>query len=138
MANNRYKFLTKNDEYEITNLVRNAFLAAKDGKDVENVINGLLTTDEKLKIGRRIQVASMIIGGFSGEEIMKLLSVGRNTITLVSKHLSNYPKCFELVNLRSKKVEKTYKEKSYKKMGGSQLVFKKRKYTGFTRKEVES
>ena len=119
MANNRYKFLTRNDEYKITNLVKNAFLAAKDGKDVENVINGLLTTDEKLKIGRRIQVASMIIWGFSGEEIMKLLSVGRNTITLVSKHLSNYPKCFELVNIRSKKVEKTYKEKSYKKMGGS-------------------
>lgn len=137
MINNRYNFLDKKEEYEITNLVRDAFLTAKDGHDVSDVINGLLTTDEKIKIGRRIQVAFMILSGSSGEEIKESLHVGRNTITLVSKHLANYPKCFELLNTRRKKVEKTYKEKAFRKIGGSTLVFKRKEYIGFTRKDIK-
>ncbi len=135
--NNRYKFLLDNDEYEITNLVKNALLAAQNGKDVEEVMNALLTTDEKIKIGRRIQIASMILSGSTGEEIKDLLKVGRNTITLVAKHLDRYPKGFELVNERKKKVEKEYEKKKYRKVGGSTLVFKKKEYTGFTRKDVK-
>ena len=38
MANNRYKFLTEKDEYEIFNLVRNAFLSAHNGRDVEKSV----------------------------------------------------------------------------------------------------
>ena len=137
MANNRYNFLAKNEEYEITNMVRDAFLTAKDGYEVEDVINGLLTTDEKIKIGRRMQVAFMLLSGSSGEEIIRSLNVGRNTITLVSKHLASYPKCFELLSQRRKKVDKTYKEKSHRKIGSSQMVFKKKEYTGFVRKDVK-
>ncbi len=137
MANNRYKFLTEKEEYEIANHVRNAFLAAQNGKDVQEIISALLTTDEEIKIGRRIQIAYMMISGFTGEEIMNTLHVGRNSVTLISKHLSRYPKGFELINERQKKVEKTYKDKSYKSRGGSRLVFKKKEYAGFTRKDVK-
>ncbi len=84
-----------------------------------------------------MQIAAMLVNGFSGEEIMKILTVGRNTVTLVSKHLASYKTGFESIALRNKKVEKVYKEKSIRKVGGSQLVFKKREYTGFTRKEVK-
>lgn len=96
--NNRYKFISERDEYEATNLVKNAFLAAKDGQDVDQLINGLLTTDEKIKIGRRIQIAEALMFGMSGEEIKDILNVGRDTITLVAKHISRYPKGFELKN----------------------------------------
>lgn len=137
MANNRYKFLTTEEEYEVTNLLRNAFLAAKDGNDVDEIINGLLTTDEKIKIGRRIKMAFMMLSGFSGEEIMSFLHVGRNSITLVSKHLDKYSKCFELIKIREKKVDDIYKEKSYKKTGGSKVIHKKKTYTGFIRKNVK-
>ena len=59
----RYKFLQKEDLFEALNRLRDAFLAAKDGNEVEEIINGLLTQDEKLKIGRRILVAEYIKDG---------------------------------------------------------------------------
>jgi Trp operon repressor len=135
--NNRYKFLLDNDEYEITNLVRNALLAAGDGEDVNEIMNAILTTDEKIKIGRRIQIASMIFSGMNGQEIKEILKVGRNTITLVSKHLDKYQKGFELILDRQKKVEKEFGKKAYKKVGGSKLVHKKKEYTGLTRKDIK-
>ncbi|MGE5042432.1 MAG: Trp family transcriptional regulator [Candidatus Levyibacteriota bacterium] len=135
--NSRYRFLSSKDEYELTNLVRDAFLAAQDGKDVDEMINGLLTTDEKLKIGRRIQVALLLKSGVSGEDIKLALGVGRDTITVVSKHLYGYPSCFELIQKRSQKVDKEFEKKAYSKAGGSKLVRKKKEYTGFKRKDVK-
>lgn len=118
-------------------MVRNAFLAAKNGRDVEEILNAILTTDEIIKVGRRIQIANMLASGISGQEIKIILSVGRDTITVVAKHLAKYPVGFKLIYQRGKKVEKVYKDKISRKVGGSQLVFKKREYTGFTRKEVK-
>ncbi|PIR78745.1 MAG: hypothetical protein COU26_04890 [Candidatus Levybacteria bacterium CG10_big_fil_rev_8_21_14_0_10_36_30] len=137
MANNRYKFLTEKDEYEIFNLVRNAFLSAHNGRDVEKIINALLTTDERIKIGRRIKIAEMMILGTTGEDIMGTLHVGRNSVTLVSKHLDRYQEGFELILKRQKKVEKAYKEKAHRLSGGSRLILKKKRYTGFKRKDVK-
>ena len=118
-------------------MVRNAFLAAKDGNEVEEILNAILTSDEILKVGRRIQIANLLASGISGEEIKIILGVGRDTITVVAKHLNKYPVGFKLIYDRSRKVEKVYKEKSIKKVGGSTLVFKKNEYTGFKRKEVK-
>ena len=38
----RYGFLTKTDTYEALNRLRDAFLAAKDGNEVNEIINGIL------------------------------------------------------------------------------------------------
>lgn len=112
----RYKFLRKEDIYEALNRLRDAFLAAKNGEEVEEIINGILTHDEKIKIGRRILVA----------ECLKL-----------EKSLDMYPASFELIGKRSNKVEKLYAQKKYRLIGGSTLVFKKREYTDFKRKDVK-
>lgn len=128
--------MDKRDEYELTNLVKDAFLSAKDGEDAQDIINALLTTDEKIKIGRRIKIARLLRAEISGEEIMGLLHVGRNSVTLVSKHIFAYPKGFSLIFERIKKVEQTYRDKKIKKTGGSTLVFKKKEYTGYKRKNV--
>ena len=53
----RYKFLDKDSVFSALNRLRASFLAAKDGNDVEEIINALFTVDEKLRIGRRIQIA---------------------------------------------------------------------------------
>ena len=47
----RYRFLEKEEIFDALNKLRNAFLAARDGDEVEEIINGLLTFDEKMKIG---------------------------------------------------------------------------------------
>ncbi len=129
--------MTSKDDYEITNLVKNAFLAAQNGLDVDEILNGLLTTDERIKIGRRIQVASLLLSGMSGEDIKTTLGVGRDTVTVVSKRVFGNPKCFELIQEHIKKVEREYNHKKYKIRGGSTLIHKKKEYTGFARKDVK-
>ena len=51
----RYVFLREKDIFEALNKVRDAFLAAKDGNEVNKIIDGLLTYDEKLKICRKLR-----------------------------------------------------------------------------------
>lgn len=132
----RYSFLSKEAAYEALNRLRSAFLAAKDGDDVEEIIRGVLTSDERFKIGRRIQIAQLLRSGVSYEDIRSELKVGFTTINFVDRNLRDHPQAYDLVEEREEKVERTYKEKAYRKSGGSKLVFKKREYTGFTRKDV--
>lgn len=133
----RYRFLQKEDIYQALNRVRDAFLAAKNGGEVEEIINGLLTYDEKLKIGRRILVAEYLKDGIKIHEIAKLLKVGKNTIISVARNLDINSNFFDLINKRKEKVEKEYSKKKFREIGGSTLVFKKKQYTGFKRKDVE-
>lgn len=133
----RYKFLTKEDIYDAFNRLRDAFLAAKNGEEVENIIKGLLTHDEKLKIGRRILIAESLREGLGIDEIAKTLKVGKNTIMSVAKKLDENSIFLDLIDKRRKTVESTYQKRKYRLVGGSQLVFKKKEYTGFRRKDVE-
>lgn len=132
----RYNFLTKDGVYEALNKLRAAFLAAKNGSQVEEIIMGVLTYDERMKIGRRIQVAQMLMSGATYDEIMDELKIGRSTIGLVERQLTEHPSAYELVDQRGRKVEKEFESQAYKETGGSTKVFKGRTYTGFTRKDV--
>ncbi len=132
----RYKFLLKEEVYEALDKVRDALLAAKDGNDVEEIMKGILTFDERMKIGRRILIAEYLLAGISFHEIARMLKVGKTTIALVSKNLDDYTKCFELIESRRGKVENEFKKKAYVSRGGSKLIFKRKEYTGFRRKDV--
>lgn len=133
----RYKFLTKDDIYEAFNRLKDAFLAAKNSDEVEEIIKGLLTHDEKLKIGRRIIIAEYLKDGMGIDEIAKTLKVGKNTIMTVAKKLDENSIFLDLINKRRKKVENDYSKKKYRFVGGSKLIFKKKEYTGFKRKDVD-
>jgi len=133
----RYKFLQKNEIFDALNHLRDAFLAAKDGEEVEEIINALLTYDEKMKIGRRILIAKLMKEGLGFDQITKKLKVGKNTIVSVMKSYDRYPKAYFLIEKRSKKVEKIYNDKKFIKVGGSKLIIKKKIYSGFKKKFVE-
>ncbi len=133
----RYSFLNQEDINEALNQLRNVLLAAKDGEEVNQILNGIFTSDEMVKIGRRIIIAKCIKNNLTLEEITQLLHVGKNTITLVNKSMESYPLCFELIEERGKKVEKVYNKKKHHLTGGSELIFKKKSYSGFKRKDVK-
>lgn len=133
----RYKFLHKEEVYEALNRVRDALLAARDGNDVEDIMKGILTFDERIKIGRRILIAEYLLDGVHIDEIVKELKVGKTTIGSVGKNLEDYTKCFELIKFRSKRVEREFKNKAYMKRGGPLKVYKTKEYTGFKRKDVK-
>ena len=132
----RYRFLNDKQVYESLNKVRDAFLAAKDGNQVNDIIDGLLTHDEKMKIGRRIIIAEYLSSGFGIDEISRDLKVGKNTIMHISRRLEKYKAWFELIKNRNTRTEKEYQSKKHKLVGSSTLVLKKKKYAGFKRKDV--
>lgn len=128
--------LTEKDIYEALNKLRDAFLAAKNGSEVDEIMHWLLTPEEKIKLGRRILVAEWIKSNFSVLEICSQLRVGKATVTSVLRQLQKNPEGFMLIEKRGKKVEVEYQKKKYKKTGGSTLVFKKKEYTGIKRKDI--
>lgn len=132
----RYSFLDNESVYESFNRLRDAFLAAKDGNEVDEVISAVLTDDEKVKIGRRVQVANLIKSGMLYREIINLLKVGMTTVVEVEKSLANHPDGFELIFQRREKVDREFKDRAYQKVGGTKVVYKKTRYTGFKRRDV--
>lgn len=129
--------MTEEDFFEAFNRLRDAFLAAKDGNEVKEIINALLTRDEKIRIGRRILIAEGLKNDTTQKELVQISNVGFSTISLVSKHLERHPKGFELVFKRREKLEKDYKSKKYVEVGGSTLIFKKKQYTGIKRSDIK-
>lgn len=133
----RYQFLPKDYVLNALNKLRVAFLAAKNGSDVEDIIKGVLTYDERLKVGRRIEIAQMLEDGITYKEIADELKVGLTTISLVDKMMRQFPKCYELIKEREEKVEKEFKKRAYVRRGGPKMIFKGKQYTGFKRKNVK-
>ncbi|PIS21403.1 hypothetical protein COY33_01220 [candidate division WWE3 bacterium CG_4_10_14_0_2_um_filter_42_7] len=132
----RYQFLDNENIWAAVNKARDAFLAAKDGEEVDRIMNFILTEDEKLRIGRRILIAEMLLGDFSYEDVIKNLRAGKSTINFVVKRLVIDPESFRLIQKRGEKVEKEFKEKAYMKQG-TRLLHKKTVYTGYKRKDVK-
>ncbi len=129
--------MSKSQSYDALNRLRDAFLAAKDGNEVNEIINGILTDDEKIRIGRRIQIAENLLYESTHREISDISNAGASTISWVSKQIRSYPICFNLLLKRKTKMEKEYERKKYRLVGGSQLVFKKKEYTGIKRKDIK-
>lgn len=132
----RYQFLPEDFVSNAISKLRAAFLAAKNGDDVEEIIKGVLTYDERLKIGRRIEIAQMLKEGITYKEIADELKVGLSTISLVDKLMRQYPNCYELIKEREEKVEREFSRRAYIGRGGSKMIFRRREYTGFKRKDV--
>lgn len=133
----RYEFLTKSDTYAALNRLRDAFLAAKDGNEVNEIINGLLTEDEKIKIGRRIQIAEALSGEYKYREISQISNVGYTTILWVSKQVANFPICYKLLFRRRTKTESEYQSKKFKEVSLSPLPNRRKEYSGIKRSDIK-
>jgi len=133
----RYSFLGNDEIYEALNRLRDAFLAANDGNEVTEIMNGLLTDDEKIRIGRRIIIADALRNDHKYKSIVSISNTGYTTVAWVAKQINAFPKCFELILKRRRKMEKEYRKKQYKKQGGSLLIFKKRVYSGAKRSDIK-
>ena len=108
----RYKRLNRTETFEAFTRVRDAFLAANDEKNADKIIDGLLTHDEKLKIGRRIIIAKYLRLGSTIDEVCRELKVGTNTVIHVARRLEKYKDCFDLIEKRNKHIEKGARRKN--------------------------
>lgn len=133
----RYKHVDKEDIFTSWNKLRDALLAAKDGGEVDSIMRALFTEEERFQLGRRIQIAECLKSGMTIIEICEALKAGNSTIVHISRRIEKYPEGFELISRRHKKVEKEYEKGRYIKEGGSTKVFKKKSYSGLTRKDIK-
>ncbi|HMS22946.1 MAG TPA: Trp family transcriptional regulator [Candidatus Levybacteria bacterium] len=133
----RYKDISQDDIFSAWNKLRDALLAAKDGHEVEEIMKSLFTDEEKFQLGRRIMIAECIKDSMTNAEICDLLKVGRSTVTHILRRVEKYPKGFMLIEKRGKRVKREYENKKYKEVGGSRLIWKKKIYTGVTKKDIK-
>ena len=125
----RYKFLTKDSINTALNKLRKAFIVANNLETVKKITKGILTQDERMKIGRRIQIVQMLKSGLTYRQIREELKVGVNTIMLVERKMQQNPECFNLIlDLKEKVVIREKPMKAFQSLGGSKLIFKKRIY----------
>ena len=133
----RYKRLTKEDIYEALNEIRDAFLAAKDGSEVDEIMSFMMTTEEKIRMGRRVLVAKYVESGMPLDDIYHILKVGKSTVQFVTRRAHLHPIGLELIKKRRNKVEEEYQRRKYRLTGGSTLIFKRKEYTGIKRKDIK-
>ncbi len=89
--------------YDMISLLQNR-------EEVKKFFKDLLTLSEVVMISRRIQIAKMLLGGQSYENIRKDLKVGSNTVNQVEKWLNNgFGGYKEIIKRHSKEKTKNSK-----------------------------
>ncbi len=88
----------------------------KNRDEVKNFFKDLLTLSEVVMISRRIQVAKMLLGGKSYEDIRKELKVGSNNISQVEKWLNNGFGGYREIIKRHKVAEGKGQKKDFSKI----------------------
>lgn len=81
----------------------------KTKTEVVDFLIGLLTESETIMVGRRIQIAKMLIGDFGYEDIRKRLKVSHLTISKVEHWLKNDDNKHRLISEKIRKITKNRK-----------------------------
>ena len=105
----KYNDLSENEKKKYLGEFYTMVSLLKNRDEVKSFLKDLLTLSEVVMISRRIQVAKMLLEGYTHEQIKKKLRIGFATITNVERWLDNgfggYKKIIE-------KFKKKYPEKS--------------------------
>lgn len=132
----RYDFLPRHAVEDALEKLRAALLAAKDGHDVDEIIQGLLTPDEYIKLGRRIEVARLLKSGMTYREISDDMSVGLSTVKLVARKLYERPRCYKLIHSTEQKIDNEHSKERYRKTGSLMMIRKRKIRTSRSPKDV--
>ena len=98
----KYNELSENEKKKYLGEFYSMMALLKDREEVKSFLKDLLTLSEVVMISRRIQVAKMLLEGYTHEEIKKKLKIGFATISYVERWLNNgaggYKKIIEKYN----------------------------------------
>jgi len=123
----RYSYLNqksfKNASQRFIKVLVNNYNAQK----VKDIIEALLTEDERIKIGRRIESAQMLNNQSTFREIAKKLKVGFPTISMVERRKREYKKCFELLTKKHAEMKNSHEKKPDLKIAVSKVLFERLK-----------
>lgn len=102
-----------------------SYLAKKDNpKQMRIFLENILTESEMIMVARRIQVADMLLSGFTHGEIINKLKVGQTTINNVNSTLKKF-----LIN---EKIRKKVFEKDKQRIPGmGNFDYLRKTYKGY-------
>jgi len=89
MTRVRYNELSDNDKKKFLGEFYSMIALLKSRDEAKNFFKDLLTIGEVVMISRRIQVAKLLLEGYTYEEIRKKLKIGLSTISQVERWLNN-------------------------------------------------
>lgn len=109
-------------------------LAVKEERDMVHVLYRLLTPSEQIMVGRRMQVAHMLVEGSTYNSIQKKLHVGVPTIRSVEKWLEDAVRDYDAIRQEQRRriKDKKWQEKArQRREPGDPLSFTsvRRRYT---------
>ncbi|HCP08799.1 MAG TPA: hypothetical protein DIT25_03320 [Candidatus Moranbacteria bacterium] len=85
----KYHQLSENEKKKYLGEFYSMVSLLKSREEVKNFFKDLLTLSEIVMISRRIQIAKMLLGGMTHDEIRRRLKVGFTTIAQVERWLSS-------------------------------------------------
>lgn len=99
----------------------------KTREEVRLFFRDLLTPDEIAMLMRRIEVATLLLGGFTYEQIESLLGVGRGKVANVQRSLGNHGEGYRVAIKRLVDKRKSRHRKIMKKQEGQRSDFERMK-----------
>lgn len=94
MGKVHHRRLKPGDRRKLEQELWHAIAAFCTVEEIKRFLDKLLTRSEKVMLGRRIQIAKMLLGDKSYEDIKRELGVGESTITSVYEWLDEEDETF--------------------------------------------
>jgi len=103
----KYNQLSRDEKIKFLGDFYTMVASLRDRGEVKNFFKDLLTLSEVIMLSRRIQIARLLLGGKTNEDIKEKLKVGYATITSVQRWLSSGFGGYEkIINRYEEKQEK--------------------------------
>lgn len=106
MARFRLQKLPKDKRIQMVGEFYDVIDSLKNRGEVSSFFRDLLTPDEIAALMRRIEVAVLLVAGFTYDQIEELLGVGRGKITNVQKSLTRHGEGYKMVIRRLLELRK--------------------------------
>lgn len=102
----RYK-LNKKEQSDLFIKLAKSMAQLRNSEEVAQFLKDLLSEVEVLMLARRLQIAELLIKGFTYKQIIEDMKVSKNTIARVQTWLDIYGEGYRTVIARSNKKEAT-------------------------------
>jgi uncharacterized protein YerC len=91
--------------------------AFEEPKQVRFFLERLLTESEIVMLARRLQIAELLVGGRTYEQIRRKLNVGMSTVQNVDRWLTDAAHEYRLIRDEQRQAERTRKRRERVKKG---------------------
>lgn len=92
-------------------------LSAKNVDEAFKIIDSFFGKEEKLALGRRVEIARMLSEGSSLRDISGALKSSTKKVGEVYRRIYEFPDGFEIVLKKNKKLKREFSSKKYIKQG---------------------